>query len=172
MSMENLDSFTQAYIEAILWSSTVDPFGTCPECGEDDQVLCRWDDNNKPVCMKCSAREPNHEPPADENYTTDDLAPEALARIIADCKRFQEENSEFIACDNLKPFPHQYHQYSAHEHAGHDFWLTRCGHGAGFWDGDWKEPAATELTDTAHDFGNQDLCVGDDGKLYLSGGRV
>ena len=21
--------------------------------------------------------------------------------------------------------------------AGHDFWLTRNGHGAGFWDGDW-----------------------------------
>jgi hypothetical protein len=23
------------------------------------------------------------------------------------------------------------------EQAGHDFWLTRNGHGAGFWDGDW-----------------------------------
>lgn len=22
-------------------------------------------------------------------------------------------------------------------HAGHDFWLTRNGHGSGFWDGDW-----------------------------------
>ena len=23
--------------------------------------------------------------------------------------------------------------------AGHDFWLTRNGHGAGFWDGDWQK---------------------------------
>ena len=23
--------------------------------------------------------------------------------------------------------------------AGHDFWLTRNGHGAGFWDGDWPK---------------------------------
>jgi hypothetical protein len=25
------------------------------------------------------------------------------------------------------------------ERFGHDFWLTRQGHGAGFWDGDWPE---------------------------------
>jgi|TARA_R110000744_G_scaffold366338_1_gene475354 hypothetical protein len=25
------------------------------------------------------------------------------------------------------------------ERIGHDFWLTRNGHGAGFWDGDWND---------------------------------
>ena len=25
--------------------------------------------------------------------------------------------------------------------AGHDFWLTRNGHGAGFWDGEWAYPS-------------------------------
>ncbi len=25
------------------------------------------------------------------------------------------------------------------QRAGHDFWLTRQGHGAGFWDGDWPD---------------------------------
>lgn len=30
MPKPDLDEFTQAYIEAALWSSTVDPFGTCP----------------------------------------------------------------------------------------------------------------------------------------------
>lgn len=28
--------------------------------------------------------------------------------------------------------------FSECERIGHDFWLTRNGHGAGFWDGDWK----------------------------------
>lgn len=27
--------------------------------------------------------------------------------------------------------------FDRYEHAGHDFWLTQNGHGAGFWDGDW-----------------------------------
>lgn len=30
--------------------------------------------------------------------------------------------------------------------AGHDLWLTRNGHGAGFWDGDWPEPFAAKAT--------------------------
>ncbi|QNP78372.1 hypothetical protein [Agrobacterium tumefaciens] len=50
--------------------------------------------------------------------------------------------------------------------AGHDFWLTRCGHGAGFWDGDWPEPAASVLTTASEEFGNVDLYVGDDGQIY------
>ncbi len=50
--------------------------------------------------------------------------------------------------------------------AGHDFWLTRCGHGAGFWDGDWPEPAASVLTEASKEFGNVDLYVGDDGQIY------
>jgi hypothetical protein len=35
--------------------------------------------------------------------------------------------------------------------AGHDFQLTRNGHGAGFWDGDWKH--GDELTALAKTFG-------------------
>jgi hypothetical protein len=53
--------------------------------------------------------------------------------------------------------------------AGHDFALTRNGHGAGFWDGDWPEPAATELTKLSKEYGEVDLYVGDDGLLWASG---
>ncbi len=39
--------------------------------------------------------------------------------------------------------------------AGHDFWLTRNRHGAGFWDGDW--PTYGELfTTIAESFGEVD----------------
>lgn len=50
--------------------------------------------------------------------------------------------------------------------AGHDFWLTRCGHGAGFLDGDWPEPHASALDEAAKAFGNVDLYVGDDGRIW------
>ena len=53
--------------------------------------------------------------------------------------------------------------------AGHDFWLTRCGHGAGFWDGDRPEPAATVLTKASKAYGEVDLYIGDDGKVYAMG---
>ena len=94
--------------------------------------------------------------PLDANYTADDLAPEALERILADCRQFtlNAEIESLVADDPRR--------------AGHDLWLTRNGHGAGFWDGDWPEPAATILTDAAHKLGECSIYVGDDGKLYLA----
>ena len=48
--------------------------------------------------------------------------------------------------------------------AGHDFWLTRNHHGAGFWDRGLGE-VGRKLTEAAHVYGDYDLYVGDDGKV-------
>ncbi len=102
--------------------------------------------------------------PLDAKYSLEDLAPETLSAMTADCAKFQEENraafdSEVCRANTRGPA-------DLHEAAGHDFWLTRCGHGAGFWDGDWPEPYATTLDQAANRFGNVDLYVGDDGRIY------
>jgi hypothetical protein len=88
----------------------------------------------------------------DRNYGIEDIAPETLERMKADCARFQADNAADIEADL--------------ELAGHDFFLTRCGHGSGYWDGDWAEPAASRLTDAAHRFGEVNLYVGDDSLIY------
>jgi hypothetical protein len=49
---------------------------------------------------------------------------------------------------------------------GHDFWLTRNQHGAGFWDRGLGE-LGKQLTDAAHSFGKRDLYIGDDGLIYV-----
>ena len=51
------------------------------------------------------------------------------------------------------------------DYAAHDFILTRNGHGAGFWDGDWNEPIATKLTDLCKKFGEIEVYLSDDGLL-------
>ncbi len=101
--------------------------------------------------------------PMDENYGLSDIHPDTLARMNEDCRKFQEECIEWITWDNLVYFPHR---YTTHEKAGHDFWLTRNGHGAGFWDGDWKEDADKAMTAASKRFGNVDLYVGDDGMIH------
>ena len=93
-----------------------------------------------------------HGDPLDEDYSPSDLSAEALAEITADCEAFEAAHWDMISEDT--------------ERAGHDFCLTRNGHGAGFWDGDWPEPEGTILTDAAHVYGTLGLYVGDDGKLY------
>ena len=52
----------------------------------------------------------------------------------------------------------------------HDFWLTRNGHGAGFWDRTYNNDVdgkkGDKLTKIAEKFGGSTLYVGDDGKIY------
>jgi hypothetical protein len=63
------------------------------------------------------------------------------------------------------------------EHIAHDFWLTRNGHGAGFWDGDYdldgyNDDALTNklgkyLTALSKGFGECKLYVGKDNLVYV-----
>ena len=123
LSQSEIGNFTDAYIEAMLWSST--------------------DDNDEPL---------------DENYDVSDIATEFMSKIKRDCKKFLRENYQYIEEDEMKQ-------------AGHDFWLTRNGHGAGFWDGDWDyeingKNVGDHLTKEAKKFGEVIPYIGDDGKIY------
>lgn len=90
--------------------------------------------------------------PLDDDYGVEDIAPETKKQMVADCEAFCEEAGELIEPDMKR--------------AGHDFWLTRNRHGAGFWDGDWEPPADKQLTEMAHAYGSFDLYPGDDGQLH------
>lgn len=96
----------------------------------------------------------------DKNYAIEDIAPEALEQMKADCARFQAENAADIEQGIAGP------DYTATERAGHDFWLTRARHGAGFWDGDWPEEVGERLTEASHKYKEAELYVGDDGLIY------
>ncbi len=98
--------------------------------------------------------------PLDEYYGPEDIVASTLETMLADCKRFQEENADDIANGRDHPV------YTTAERAGHDFWLTRNGHGSGFWDGDWEKPAGECLTEASEAFGGVDLCVSDSGLIY------
>ena len=84
-----------------------------------------------------------------------ELAPETLARLKADCTSFWYRMHFYI-----KPAGQTI------ERAGFDFWLTRNGHGAGFWDGDWPEPYGEMLTKLAKTYGEFEICQGDDGLIW------
>ena len=56
------------------------------------------------------------------------------------------------------------------EQTAYDLWLTRNGHGAGFWDRPelYGQDVADKLTRIAEEMGPQDIYPGDDGLLYLT----
>ena len=103
--------------------------------------------------------------PLEDNYDLDDIDPESLKQAITDCRRFQDENAEDLARYSNKA-------WTADELGGHDFWLTRRGHGAGFWDRcDFlPKEARDRLTAAAKKCGERYVTVGDDGHVYIEKG--
>lgn len=101
-----------------------------------------------------------------QEFENADISPLTLATMRNDCSQFFMMNEERIL--NPANYIGKPPGYSVAAMAGHDFWLTRCGHGAGFWDGDWDESVSTILTDCSEVMGNVDLYVGDDGFIHSS----
>lgn len=83
--------------------------------------------------------------PLDQNYSSGDFTKDALKKMRRDADAFARAHAKLIE--------------GKESQAGHDFWLTRNGHGAGFWDGDWEEPAASILDEAAKAYGEQYLEV-------------
>ena len=103
-NLDELDTFTRAYLEAAEWSGLDDDASTALELSVDP----RWTD-------------------------------ESLSQAKSDCEAFQRDNASDLA-------------EWTDEQAGHDFWLTRNRHGAGFWDRGMGE-SGDRVTDAAHVYG-------------------
>jgi len=140
----DLDSFTQGYIEALFFTET-EP-GTTRET---------WDPEVHAAL------------PGDVAFA--DLAPQALATIIADCARWQAASYALIeACaefsENLRP-----DNDDVWTRAGRDYWFTRNGHGVGFWEDDrWPAPQGHALDAASKAAGSMDVYLGDDGKVHVT----
>ena len=92
--------------------------------------------------------------PLDVNFTVDDLSPDALARMQDDCRAFYIKSGSRNLFDAETP-----------EQMGHDLWLTRNHHGAGFWDRGLGV-TGERLSELAHSMGEQSLEIGDD-KIWI-----
>ena len=91
-----------------------------------------------------------------------ELSSEARDRAYNDCLAFQSVYAWPLAA--------AYDRVGYDEaRAGHDFWLTRNGHGTGFWDRDELGEERDLLSDGARGMGACDAYEGDDGLLYLGG---
>ena len=103
------------------------------------------------------------EQPLDANYGIDDIVPSFRRDMAKDCADFYAANAAtWQALDNFDD-----------SQAGHDFWLTRNRHGAGFWDRGIGA-AGDALTAAAHAYGSVDIILMKreaDMLLYLSDAR-
>lgn len=96
--------------------------------------------------------------PMDRDYDLDDIHPATRAEHLVDLKEFVLDNLEDLvtAAMILADYTMSW--------VGHDFWLTRNHHGAGFWDRGLG-PVGRRLYGAAHVYGGVDLYIDDEGKV-------
>lgn len=94
----------------------------------------------------------------EDEFTDKEIADESIESMLSEIQNF------LVTINNLRlRLPSNY----TIENVGHDFWLTRNGHGVGFWDrglGDLGD----ELTKHAEACKCSDLYVGDDDLIYCT----
>lgn len=83
----------------------------------------------------------------------EDISNDAKIDAYTDIKNFTSQAGNLI--NGIDP-----------EQIGHDLWLTRNGHGAGFWDRGLGE-IGDKLSDIASDMGEKSLFWGEDGKIHI-----
>lgn len=93
-----------------------------------------------------------------EDLTEYPLSNCASETIKADCTKFVNENKNLLS--------QVYSRSTDYQSAGHDFWLTRNGHGAGFWDRGFGV-VGDALTDRSKEFKELTPYIGDDSKIYF-----
>ena len=135
--MTDIRRMTLQYLETALWSSH------------------DWDDMD-------DSDNPTH---FDENYCVADFTDEAADIARKECEYFVHllECYNPLDCNLLE----QALEFGDYEQLGHDLWLTRNGHGCGFWDGDYGDKLGRKLTDECKPYGGQHVLIDENGKLHL-----
>lgn len=141
VSRHRMNAVIVGYIECALWSES------CRGTARDhhaDPTRCGGDNCDSSL---------SH----DLNFGIDDLSPAAARDMGADVEGFvrsciDERSNVFDGIDD--------------EAIGHDFWLTRNGHGVGFWDRGLGE-RGDYLTSMSKPFGESTLYVNDNGEVEM-----
>lgn len=90
--------------------------------------------------------------PLDTIFSVNDIDKNGLDKISRDCDLFIKECGDLLDGEDM-------------DNIAHDFWLTRNGHGAGFWDGDYEESKGDKLTEIAKSFRECHIYIQDNNSL-------
>lgn len=94
------------------------------------------------------------------NFGIEHFRKEDVTQIIEECGDFRELVSESLT--RAKSIVPTYDDTQA----GIDFWMTRNGHGCGYWDRGLGQ-VGTELTKWAKSYGSMYLYINDDGEVVI-----
>lgn len=153
LSQKDANEILQGYIEAAIWTEEemLEDEATAEIDDEDDEMS----DVDKIIALKGKIDSKDFEYFAEEDVNVDSKISAYLDIKTFIQKAGDEAVKEAIEKEGLFQL-------------GMDFWLTRNGHGAGFWDRGYSNDNEKKLVQAAKDMRSKNLYVGDDFKLYFT----
>jgi len=97
----------------------------------------------------------HNEEPMDTNYSIGDFDPDTLKQLKIELFDFIDKYYSLVDSNDRN---------TGLDHFVHNFWLTRNGHGTGFWSGGYVN--GEELAKTSEKYSEINLYLGDDKKIY------
>lgn len=158
ISNDVLQSIMKGYITCALWTEEEklkEEMGGGFEFDDNDDLEDEENtDLDKLVKLQANMHKKNFHSFSEENIDANSL--------------IQAYNDIKIFISNVRP---EYIQLAIEdqgaERLGHDIWLTRNHHGAGFFDHSYDSEMEKSLTTAAHNLKEVNLYLGDDGYLYF-----
>lgn len=141
-----VDAFCQGYAEALLWANT---YTDCPDCGDETRQDCDYENQDLSYA-----------------YISPGRWWEGIGIDFTDAIDFLAANFETMVALSIHCAPgSRLDMYGFWDCMGHDFALTRNGHGTGFWDRGYGD-AGDILTDACKPYGEHNLYVDADDKIW------
>lgn len=154
-SPQDFAAFMQGYLESALWTSEIGEEyadAQTAEFGHDESFQALHGDGLD-----------SSQSMTDAGLTEENIDPTSKFAQHEECRNFVNDNAA-----DLQAYLDQlgFNTQSGWSQAGHDFWLTRNGHGTGFWDRDPGE-VGQRLTAAAKVYGEAYVYMGDDGQVHF-----
>jgi hypothetical protein len=154
LSQIDINKILKGYLECALWTEEERLKEDMPniDFNEDDNKM---DEIEKIIHLNDSLNRKSF-----DFFTKEDIDVDSLIDAYSDIKKF----IEFAGKEAI--------DYAINERGlerlGHDIWLTRNHHGAGFFDHSYDDDIENKLTQAAYKLKEINLFVGDNYKLYFN----
>jgi len=166
MNQDLLNQILQGYITAALWTEEE---RLKDEQSSDNDLIYGdnqdeedFDDDIEKIVRLAS----NMDKKGFDRFSKEDIEVDSLLRAYKDINEFinkvGEENIESAIIDDNVDI----------ETIGHHLWLSRNGHGSGFFDGDYEYFLEKKLMKAAKEMGSVDLYINDNNKLSFSNEHI
>ena len=156
---EDIKKIIKGYIDCALW--TEEERLRDEYVGGDDMFNGEEDDEDE--IERLSRLSANLNSKNFDSFTHEDMEDNSVIKVYDDVKKFIEMAGGAIrvAVD----------EYGA-EQVGHDLWLSRNGHGAGFFDRGYDDEVEEKLMSSARKLGSVDLYINDNMRLSFSNENI